>query len=608
VLGEACSSCDSVPRQFKLSLPADVRPCMGTGIDLIKDLFERYFGTSEFLNGRLIFLNRIAGEDRTDEIVVEGEVIGVLRFDVLSRDFKLDLKGAGARILGPLATRNVMRLKPAMGHIKGRNLPGADIIECVGDFEKGDPLVVLSGSLVCAGVARTSSQEAGSAKRAIGIKDAVKGRVWLPERDLRWPDFVNCNRAHLRELESRAVSDIRSFLGKRGEEEVTLSFSGGKDSLACYGVGRKAVGDITLLFANTGLEFPETVEYVRDFASSRGLKLIEGEPSTTFWEQLPAFGPPAKDFRWCCKVCKLAPITGIIEDRFPRGMVTLEGNRIYESFARARIGFVERNPFVPGQINLNPIREWRAAEVWGYIWMEGLEYNPLYEMDLQRIGCYLCPACLASEWEATRKTHPELYDEWNEALLEFYRDVGASDQFVENGFWRWKNPPPKMRRLAEKTGLSMPEARSEGVALRMVKGASPCSAGGYSVEGVLSLPLKRDFSSVAETLKVLGNVRYSDEYQIALVRRGEATLKVFGGGQVTAIAPTRGEAEWLFEMGVKSLLRAQMCTGCEICVRSCPVDAIEIRDAPLVHESKCTQCGKCTESCVVAHYFDKLIA
>ena len=30
------------------------------------------------------------------------------------------------------------------------------------------------------------------------------------------------------------------------------------------------------------------------------------------------------------------------------------------------MNFVESNPFVPNQTVLNPIKDWRAADVWGY--------------------------------------------------------------------------------------------------------------------------------------------------------------------------------------------------------------------------------------------------
>jgi len=234
------------------------------------------------------------------------------------------------------------------------------------------------------------------------------------------------------------------------------------------------------------------VRYVKEFTKGRG-RLLVADAGTAFMDNVDDFGPPAKDFRWCCKVCKLAPLTELIEKHFPQGTVTVEGNRTYESFARSNIGFVEKNPFVPNQIILNPIKDWRAIDVWGYIWFRGLAYNPLYDEDYERIGCYLCPSCLESEWKTTARIHPDLHADWDGRLREWASRSGASEQFVVHGFWRWKVFPPKMRRMAEEMGIKMPQMRSDSLDLRWVKGVSPCLTGGYSAEGVLTVPRKRDF-------------------------------------------------------------------------------------------------------------------
>jgi phosphoadenosine phosphosulfate reductase len=358
---------------------------------------------------------------------------------------------------------------------------------------------------------------------------------------------------------------------------------------------------------NTGLEFPETVRFVEDFARKNRKRLLVADAGNAFWEQVGSFGPPAKDFRWCCKVCKLAPLTDLIEKNFPRGTVTIEGNRAFESFARSTISFVERNPFVPNQVILNPIRDWRAVEVWGYIWWRNLDYNPLYERDFERIGCYLCPSCLESEWRSTAEIHPDLHARWDSHLKAWSRKNGSGDEYVKLGFWRWKVYPRKMRQLAEEVDLRLPEVRSDRLELKWVKGVSPCLTGGYSAEGVLSLPRKRDFSRVVEALKTVGQVKYSKEFEIALVKTKDSTLKVFGGGQMVATGPTPEKAHAIFEAGAKALLRAQLCTECGICLRNCRTKAIRLDDGIVIDEERCTRCGKCTEACVVAHYYDKLV-
>ncbi|MDD1766154.1 MAG: phosphoadenosine phosphosulfate reductase family protein [Methanomassiliicoccales archaeon] len=607
ILGPRCDHCGSSGRDFEVSAPGDIRPCMGRGTEVIRSLFMKYFGTTAFLEGKLLFLNKISGEDRADEIVVDGRVVGVLRFSLLKNEFLLELRLDGALLLWRVAKRGVVTIDPPPGHLKGKNISGRDIREMKGSFLIEDPLIVLAGNLVCTGAARVSSDKLDDSEKAIGIRDVGKGEITISKRRTDWGDFVRANVSYLAVLESSAVSDVKSFVGNN-PIPVTLSFSGGKDSLACFGIARKALKAFDLIFVDTGLEFPETVQYVQDFARRNHLRLIKADAGKAFWEQVGSFGPPAKDFRWCCKVCKLAPLTSVIEANYLNGTITIEGNRIYESFARARIDFVEHNPFVPNQIILNPIRGWRAVDVWGYIWWKNLEYNQLYDEDFERIGCYLCPSCLASEWRTIERIHPDLSGKWNDFLDRWAKENDVGKEFIAHGFWRWKILPPKMRKLAEHLNLKVPQMRADRIALRLVKGVSPCATGGYSIEAVVSLPRKRDFARVAEMLKTVGKVRYSGEYEIALVKKGDSTAKVFGGGQIVATSPTPEKTEKLFESSVKAFLRSQLCAVCGICAKNCKQHAIKIGDnGPIIGEESCTHCGKCSDACVVAHYYDKIV-
>jgi len=607
LLGKGCDRCGSPGREFQVSTPGDIRPALKGSEKVIKDLLTQHFGSAEAIQGRLIFLNKVAGEDRTDEIVVGGRDVGTLRYDLRQERYRLELRFPAAELLGARLRKGIVVLKPQAGHLNGKNISGSEVLEVHGRMAAGDPIIALCGNLVCTGEARVAADEMRTAPKAVHIREAGKFvEAWRP-RPASFSNFVSSNVKHIQALESKGVSDIKSF-ANNSRLPVTLSFSGGKDSLACYGLVKKAVKEFSLIFVNTGLEFPETVEYVQRFTAKNGEKMSVADAGNAFWEQVGAFGPPAKDFRWCCKVCKLAPLTELIEKQYANGTVTVEGNRVWESFARSDLNFVESNPFVPNQVILNPIREWRAAEVWAYIWWKGLDYNPLYEMDMERIGCYLCPACLGSEWKGTASIQPELHAKWDEYLKRWSQDLGANEEFVRLGFWRWKVLPAKMRRLAEEIDLMVPQARADRLQLRLVKGISPCVTGGYSVEGVISVPVKRPFGRVAETLKAVGKTRYSDDYEIALTKVGDSTVKAFGGGQVVATARTPEAASRSFEAGVKAFLRAQMCTMCGICAKNCRSGAITLKDGPIVDEEKCTHCGRCVEACVVAHYYDKLVS
>lgn len=605
ILGKRCA-CGGTPREFEINSPGDIRPCIGEGVDLILRMFERTFGTCEPLVGKMIFLNKVPGEDRTDEIIAHGDVLAILRFDLFINDYVLEIRQAGAELFDQYAKKNIVTFGSMSGHLKGKSIPGANIKGIIGEFSTGESLILRKGEKVGAGIALGSSSELCDMEKAVKIRDLDNKKNLPSSPDSDRETFVRCNREHLKNIEGNSASDIRSFI-KGKAQPITASFSGGKDSLAALGIAMKVTKDIELLYINTGLEFPETVEYVKEFAKKNDMKLHMAKADDAFRENVDTFGPPAKDFRWCCKVCKLGPITDMISKEYPKGTITVEGNRMLESFARSKIGFVTKNPFVPNQINLNPVRTWSAAEIWGYIWMKGLEYNPLYERDFERIGCYLCPSCLASEWKNTERIHPELHRDWMDYLYAYAEERGLPKEFADMGFWRWKVLPPKMVRLAEDMDLRTTPKKAKGPSMKMLKGASSCAAGGYSVEAIVTVPRARDFSAVEDALRTIGDVRYSSEFEIALVKTRGGTAKLFGGGQVSITSKTLDGSKELFERSVKALLRAQMCTSCGICEKRCPRHAIRIKDGLHVDRDRCNSCGVCESSCMVAHYYDKII-
>lgn len=49
-----------------------------------------------------------------------------------------------------------------------------------------------------------------------------------------------------------------------------------------------------------------------------------------------------------------------------------------------------------------------------------------------------------------------------------------------------------------------------------------------------------------------------------------------------------------------AVVDAEKCTGCESCVDSCPLDAIEMQDdLAVVDTDTCGDCGACVDACPV---------
>lgn len=400
MLSEKCYICGSKGREFVINNPGDIRPCMGDSVDMILSLFKNAFGTSSPINGKAIFFNKIAGEDRADEVIVNGSILAVVRFDIVHNKMVLEIKQPGAEMFNNIATKNIVVLGKISGHIKRKTISGENIISTIGSFSAGETLIIRKGTKIGTGIAIENSTDIHKSKRAIKVYDINFPSYINTPVSADMQTFVNANSNHIIHISKLAIKEIKNFLASKDGKRlpITVSFSGGKDSLVAYWIATETTNDLDLIYINTGLEFPETIEYVKKFSDIHNNKLHIVNAGNTFWDNINIFGPPAKDFRWCCKLCKLGPIADMISNVFPKGTITIEGNRRLESYTRSKIGFITRNPFVPNQINLNPIRSWCAAEVWGCIFLNNLQYNELYNKDFERIGCYLCPSCLSSEW------------------------------------------------------------------------------------------------------------------------------------------------------------------------------------------------------------------
>ncbi|MGB8216565.1 MAG: phosphoadenosine phosphosulfate reductase family protein [Candidatus Methanoperedens sp.] len=609
LLEEECGICHEKGAQIEHSLPGDVRFSSQHEREIIDSLMLELFGGNP-LAGKLILLNKIPGEDKTDEMLVDGIRFGVLRFDMKELTFKLDLlvEGASALINSGISSK-LVTVSSGGRHLSGKNIDGSEVLECSDDIRKGDTVLVIARNLSGFGISYRDSFELKNPGQALKIKKIESQQVSFISRNPSMDEIIRANAPHMKSLVRDAVNTIRGIANQKEfkDSPVYVSFSGGKDSLTTLDLTRSAVKKpIKVFFANTGIEFPETVEFVRKFCSENNIELIEVEAKDAFFENLPSFGPPAKDFRWCCKVCKLAPINSVIEECTRGGgkCLTIDGKRKYESFTRSRIAPKEENPFIPGQVSVFPIRDWRAIEVWLYIYYRKLEFNPLYELGFERVGCWLCPAELSAEYYRVRELHPELFARWNDYLLMWAKEHGLADNFIEHGFWRWKALPPKMMRLAGELKINTAlKGKKEEFGIVVTGGVSPCKTGGYTMEGKVSGLALDEAQNIAN---ILGDNVFSEDLGVLLIRAEGGSVKVFSSGHISVNAPDEKEALSLFENAAKQLIRAKKCTKCGVCLKVCPAGAIVI-EPQLKISKECTRCGKCTESCVVVKYFDRLL-
>ncbi|MCP1662784.1 MAG: phosphoadenosine phosphosulfate reductase [Methanocalculus sp. MSAO_Arc1] len=435
VLGRRCG-CGGSARQVEITPPGDVRPAFPQDIGLINSIFEEAFGTPLIPPGHLALLNKVPDTDRMEEIILGGAVVGAIRYLPEERRWEA-LPRIHSALHAPPQRGYVVVSDDAASFISsGSSVLAPGVVRVDPDIRKGDEVFVLTPDGACIGVGR--AKMSGDEARAATRGQVVRLRKNSPQTYLpgaaTWEDAVSANAGILSSIEGESIRFIQECVSAENLP-LTVSYSGGKDSLATLLVTHKAVGPVPLLFADTGLEFPETVENVQTVAEAYGLPVYMAYGEDGFWEGFSRHGPPAVDLRWCCKACKLTPVRDTIEQEWGR-CISAIGQRKYESARRRRSRRVWQNPNVPNQLSIAPIQHWNALHVWLYIFRENAPYNRLYELGLDRIGCYMCPSTDRAHFQMIESRYPQLWEKWRSAVTAFAKRSGRSEDWFESGAWR----------------------------------------------------------------------------------------------------------------------------------------------------------------------------
>jgi phosphoadenosine phosphosulfate reductase len=91
----------------------------------------------------------------------------------------------------------------------------------------------------------------------------------------------------------------------------------------------------------------------------------------------------------CCGLRKLEPLARMLEGR----SAWVTGLRREQSNTRAVVPFSETDD--KGRIKINPLADWSWADVWHYIQLHDVPYNPLHDQFMPSIGCAPCTRAIA---------------------------------------------------------------------------------------------------------------------------------------------------------------------------------------------------------------------
>jgi len=218
-----------------------------------------------------------------------------------------------------------------------------------------------------------------------------------------------------------------------------VGYSGGADSQVALDLALQNYDDVTIVFIDTSLEFPETFETVTATAKHYGLEIIFLRAAKTFEEYLADFGGmyPSWRRRWCEDRLKERPLRRYINTLLRGGLrrdaqegaggssqqscssppiTVIDGIRGDESPARKKRNPLELHKSGKWHIE-HTIFNWSKKNVFDHIEIHDLPLNPLYAMGYSRVSCWFCPFTPVADNRLLRSTHPDLYakaKEWSE--------------------------------------------------------------------------------------------------------------------------------------------------------------------------------------------------
>lgn len=196
-------------------------------------------------------------------------------------------------------------------------------------------------------------------------------------------------------LEAKQPQDVLAAALTRYTQKIVLACSFGAEDVVLVDMVHRINSSVPLFYLDTDFLFPETYA-TRDRVIERyGLKpdqIIQVKSLLTPQQQLEQYGDAlwASNPDQCCQLRKVQPLTRVLQGY----EAWITGIRRDQAPSRANASLIEWD----GKfrlIKVNPLARWTWADVWTYIKVYDVPYNPLHDRNYPSIGCTYCTAPVA---------------------------------------------------------------------------------------------------------------------------------------------------------------------------------------------------------------------
>ncbi len=196
-------------------------------------------------------------------------------------------------------------------------------------------------------------------------------------------------------LETKQPQEVVAAAIERYRGKIVLACSFGAEDVVLVDMVHQLDPSLPLFYLDTEFLFPETYatrDRVIERYSLKPAQVIQAKSLLTPQKQADDYG----DALWtrepdrCCQLRKVEPLTRILQGH----EAWITGIRRDQAPSRACAGLVEWDETFK-LVKVNPLARWTWAEVWTYIKVHEVPYNPLHDQNYPSIGCTHCTAPVA---------------------------------------------------------------------------------------------------------------------------------------------------------------------------------------------------------------------
>jgi phosphoadenosine phosphosulfate reductase len=195
--------------------------------------------------------------------------------------------------------------------------------------------------------------------------------------------------AALEEKTAAARSLVKEQIVAAPSGEICVTSSFQAEDMVVVHMVREVIGDVPVIFLDTGYHFAETYTYRDRLAQEWNLNLVNVLPSLTVAEQESQFGilnQTAPDR--CCGMRKVGPLFASLEPY----RLWFTGLRREQAKTRANLRAVDTFTLPTGKQlqKVSPLADWSTRDVWLYAEQHAIPLLSLYEKGYTSIGCEPC--------------------------------------------------------------------------------------------------------------------------------------------------------------------------------------------------------------------------